>query len=438
MKRALIITYYWPPSGGGGVMRWLKMSKYLPEFGWQPVIYTPSNPDPSVLDESLEKEIPHEAEIIRRPIWEPYDLYRKLTGKKKDAKFKAGYISEASQGSWKDRLSVFIRGNLLIPDPRVFWVKPSVKFLFKYINENPVDLIVTTGPPHSMHLIGLGLKRKVDIPWLADFRDPWTDSDFYHRLRLTGLSDTIHHRLEKKVLSSADFVTTVSMHLSCSLETIAGRKIEVVNNGYDPEDFEFESDTHGDNHFTISHFGAFNRDRNPANLWKALGELVRENLQFANDLKIQLIGQTDETVLQSIRENGLEKQLVVIPHKSHRDGLELLRQSGVLLLPVNDSPNAMGILPGKLYEYLALRRPIIAIGPPSGDIAAIIAETRSGFVHHFDDFTGLKKTVENLYQKYKEGNFIFNSGNYEKYSRKSLAGKIINIPFSTKKENNIP
>lgn len=429
MKRVLIITYYWPPSGGGGVMRWLKMSKYLPDFGWQPVIYTPLNPDPSVFDESLEKEIPQEAEIIRRPIWEPYDLYRKLTGKKKDTKFKAGYISEASRGSWKDKISVFIRGNLLIPDPRVFWVKPSVRFLCKYLNENPVDLIITTGPPHSMHLIGLGLKKKVGIPWLADFRDPWTDSDFYHRLRLTGLADFIHHRWEKKVLSSADFVTTVSMYLGRSMENIAGRKIEVVNNGYDPEDFNFESEIHADNHFTISHFGAFSRDRNPANLWKALGELSRENLQFAAVLKIQLIGQTDETVLHSIRENGLEKQLVVIPHKNHREGLEILRRSGILLLPVNDSPNAMGILPGKMYEYIALRRPIIAIGPPSGDVASIISETRSGFVHHFDDFTGLKKTVENLYNKFREGNLILNSGNYEKYSRKSLAEKIINIPF---------
>lgn len=196
MKRVLIITYYWPPSGGGGVMRWLKMSKYLPEFGWQPVIYTPENPDPSVKDESLLKEIHPIAEIVKTPIWEPYDIYRKLTGKKKSDSFKAGYISEASRGNWKDKISVFLRGNLLIPDPRAFWVNPSVRFLRDYLNQNPVDLIITTGPPHSMHLIGLKLKKHINVPWLADFRDPWTEIDFYHRLKLTRWADRIHQKLE--------------------------------------------------------------------------------------------------------------------------------------------------------------------------------------------------------------------------------------------------
>ncbi len=181
----LIITYYWPPAGGGGVMRWLKMAKYLPEYGWQPVIYTPENPDPSVIDESLLAEVPPEAEVVRRPIWEPYDLFRKLTGKSKESRFKSGYISEASRGSFKERLAVFLRGNLLIPDPRVFWVKPSVRFLRKYLAEHPVDLMISTGPPHSMHLIALKLKKYMKVPWLADFRDPWTGIDFYHRLKLT-------------------------------------------------------------------------------------------------------------------------------------------------------------------------------------------------------------------------------------------------------------
>lgn len=435
MKRVLIITYYWPPSGGGGVMRWLKMSRYLPEFGWQPVIYTPENPDPSVLDESLTREVAPETEIIRRPIWEPYDWYRKLTGKPKGEKFKAGYISEASRGSWKEKLSVFIRGNLLIPDPRVFWVKPSIRFLKNYLKENPVDLVVSTGPPHSMHLIGLGLKRKLGIPWLADFRDPWTDIDFYHRLRLTRLADAIHHHLEKKVLASADFVTTVSPQICRSMETIAGRKIELVNNGYDPEDFEFDTETADDGSFTISHFGAFNRDRNPAILWRVLRELSQEDPRFATDLKIQLIGQTDETILQDIREAGLEKQLTVIPHKKHREGLELLRHSKVLLLPINDAPNMLGILPGKMYEYLALQRPIVAIGPPEGDFAAIITETQSGMVHAFGDYPGLKKSINDLYLKFNEGTLSVNSGNYEKYSRRSLAQKIISIPFSAEKDD---
>ena len=253
-------------------MRWLKMSKYLPEFGWQPVIYTPENPDPSVTDESLETEVHPTTEIIRTPIWEPYDLYRRLTGKKSDTKFKSGYISEAARGNWKEKLSVFLRGNLLIPDPRVFWVRPSIKFLHKYLANNPVDLIVTTGPPHSMHLIGAGLKKHFkNIPWLADFRDPWTEIDFYHRLKLTRLADAMHRKMEKKILKMADIVTTVSPYLKGTTEKLAGRRVDVIYNGFDPADFSLEiSPDH--NYFSISHFGAFNRDRNPSFLWKALGE----------------------------------------------------------------------------------------------------------------------------------------------------------------------
>ena len=240
MKKVLIITYYWPPSGGGGVMRWLKMSKFLPELGWQPVVFTPENPDPSVTDESLLQEIHKDIIEIKTPIWEPYDFFRKITGKKSGTKFKSGYISEASEGNWKNKIAVFIRGNFLIPDPRKFWIKPSIKYLTKYLAENHVDLIISTGPPHSMHLIALGLRNKFDIPWIADFRDPWTDIDFYHKLKLTRLADRIHRKLEKRVLARANHIVTVSPGCASDLEKIAKRKIEVINNGFDPTDFDFE------------------------------------------------------------------------------------------------------------------------------------------------------------------------------------------------------
>lgn len=436
MKRVLIITYYWPPSGGGGVMRWLKMSKYLPEFGWQPVIYTPENPDPSVIDESLEAEIHPETEIIRTSIWEPYNLYRRLTGKKSEIKFKSGYISEASRGNWKEKLSVFLRGNLLIPDPRVFWVRPSIKFLRKYLANNPVDLIVTTGPPHSMHLIGAGLKKHFkNIPWLADFRDPWTQIDFYHRLKLTRLADAMHRKMEKKILKKADIVTTVSPYLKGTTEKLAGRRVEVIYNGFDPADFNLEiSPDH--NNFTISHFGAFNRDRNPSFLWKALGELKLENSDFASVLKIQLIGQTNETIITEIEEEGLLENLTVYNHKQHLEGLELLAKSQILLLPLNDAPNVKGILPGKMYEYMALRRPILAIGPTDGDFAKIIHETRTGFVHSFNDQQGIKSTLLKLYTDFKVRKLDVNSSGYERFSRKNLAREIINLPFASAADGN--
>jgi glycosyltransferase involved in cell wall biosynthesis len=429
MKRVLIITYYWPPSGGGGVMRWLKMSKYLPEFGWQPVIYTPENPDPSVKDESLLKEIHPIAEIVKTPIWEPYDIYRKLTGKKKSDSFKAGYISEASRGSWKDKLSVFLRGNLLIPDPRVFWVNPSVRFLRDYLRKNPVDLMITTGPPHSMLLIGLKLKKYLDIPWLADFRDPWTEIDFYHRLKLTSWADRKHRTLEKKVLKSADIVTTVSPYLKNTTEKLAGRRVDVIYNGFDPEDFQFVK-VEGDSLFTISHYGAFNRDRNPSALWRALQILKENSDDFARMLRIQLIGQTDESILREIRESGLEENLKLEGHLPPREGLQLLSGSQVLLLPLNDAPNVKGILPGKMYEYLALQRPILAIGPSDGDFAEILHSTHAGITCNFQDTTKMVDSLGKWYKSFLKGNLNIDSGGYDRFSRQNLARQIINLPFA--------
>ncbi|GAB1451277.1 glycosyltransferase family 4 protein [Draconibacterium sp.] len=426
MKKVLIITYYWPPSGGGGVMRWLKMSKFLPELGWQPIIYTPENPDPSVIDESLLKEIHPEIIELKTPIWEPYDFYRKITGKKTGEKFKSGYISEASEGNWKSKLSVFIRGNFLIPDPRMFWIKPSIKYLSKYLNENPVDLIISTGPPHSMHIIALGLKKKFDIPWIADFRDPWTDIDFYAKLRLTKWADKKHHKLELKVLTTADHVVTVSPGCASDIEKIAHRKIEVINNGFDPTDYDFE--TPGlDETFTISHFGAFNKDRNPATLWKVLGELASADTDFKKLLRIKLIGQTDKSVISDIEINNLKENLVVSEHLPHHDGLVELSKSQVLLLPLNDAPNVKGILPGKMYEYMALRRPILALGPTDADYAKILKETNTGVPLGFDDAEGIKESLQAYFKLFKAKKLTVQSGAYEKYSRKSLAGQFVKL-----------
>jgi glycosyltransferase involved in cell wall biosynthesis len=431
MKRVLIITYYWPPAGGGGVMRWLKMSKYLPDWGWQSVICTPENPDSSVLDESLLQEVPPEAEILKVPIWEPYDLYRKLSGKPKSVKFKAGHISEAAKGSWKDKLAVFIRGNLLIPDPRVFWVKPAFRFLKKYLKEHPVDLIVSTGPPHSMHLVALKLKKHFPTPWLADFRDPWTEIDFYHQLKLTWLADKIHHLLEKKVLINAGVVTVVSPDIKRTTEKLCGRTVEVVYNGYDPEDF-VDIEPVDNLFFVVSHFGAFNRTRNPSALWKAMDELGDKLPAFKELLKIRLVGQTDSNIVNELGHLGLSGQIEIIPHLNHKAGLKFLGQSAVLLLPLNDAPNAKGILPGKMFEYLALGRPVLAIGPKESDCEEIILKTKAGFYCDFGDKEGLKASLEKLFTAWQKGETKMANKNMEAFSRRNLAREIMELGFPGK------
>jgi hypothetical protein len=220
MKRLLIITYYWPPSGGAGVQRWLKFVKYLRNFGWEPVIYTPSNGEIPVEDLTLFKDIPPGIEVLTLPIWEPYDLYKKFIGQKKGEKINTGFLTERKKPRLTEKIAVWLRGNFFIPDARKFWVKPSIKYLTEYLVNQPVDAMVSTGPPHSMHLIAMGLHQKFKTPWLADFRDPWTNIDFYADLMLTKSADALHHRLELAVLHSATKVVSIGRTMSDELSAL--------------------------------------------------------------------------------------------------------------------------------------------------------------------------------------------------------------------------
>jgi glycosyltransferase involved in cell wall biosynthesis len=277
-----------------------------------------------------------------------------------------------------------------------------------------------------MHLIALGLKEKFEIPWIADFRDPWTDIDFYHKLKLTKWADKKHRRLEKKVLKKADHIVTVSPGCATDLERIAHRKIEVIYNGFDPMDYQFAK-PEPDQNFTISHFGAFNKDRNPVSLWVALKQISENDVEFKKLLRIHLIGQTDESIVNDIKNNNLAENLVLTDHLPHKEGLIQLSKSQVLLLPLNDAPNVKGILPGKMYEYMALRRPILALGPTDADYAQILLETNSGIPLNFDDIEGIKNSIQNYFQLFKENKLEVDSGAYERFSRKSLAEQFVNL-----------
>lgn len=427
MKRVLIITYYWPPSGGSGVQRWLKMSKYLPENGWQPVIYTAEDAEYPVEDPSLAQDVAPEAEVIRRPIVEPYTFYKKFLGMKKGEKVKAGFINEgAKKSGWKESLSVWLRGNLFIPDARCWWVKPSVKFLTGYLKDHPVDAMVSTGPPHSMHLIARALHIKFNIPWVADFRDPWTDIDYYKDLKLTRCADKKHHRLERQVLTEATRVVTVGWDCAKGLENHGAKDVTVITNGYDFSEI-FNEKYQKTSTFTMSHIGIIGANRNPETFWETLSEICVETDENKS-LKIRLIGQTDNSVMESIKRNKIENYVEIIPYIPHNQVIEEQRKSDVLLLFVNNTPNAKGILTGKLFEYMASGRPILCIGPEDGDSARILNETKTGITVDFDDKEKMKSVILDLIAKHKENQLITNGVKaVEKYSRRNLTKEFVTI-----------
>lgn len=423
MKKVLIITYYWLPSGGAGVQRWVKFSKYLREFGWEPVIYTPENPEYPSLDHSFMNDIPADVEIVKKPIWEPFDIYRSLFGKKGQT-INAGFISEDKEKGWKDKLSVWIRGNFLIPDPRKFWVLPSVKFLRNYLKENPVDAIITTGPPHSMHLIGMKLKKYFpDLKWVADFRDPWTNIDFYKDLYLMKWADHQHHRLEKKVVQNADAITVVSRGMQEEFGLLQPKSLHIIPNGYDEDDVKIVQPPL-DKHFTISHIGTLNSARNPLVVWKALKYFCAENENFNKDLRIQLIGKVDFSVLESVKKYGLKKYLIKTEYLTHDEAIKKQQSSQVLLLLINRSGNAKGILTGKFFEYLASKRPVLGVGPLDGDAAAILNETKTGLMVDFDDVAAAKKAILHYYELYKKNALILSSTSVDHYSRRNLTKEL--------------
>jgi glycosyltransferase involved in cell wall biosynthesis len=427
MKKVLILTYYWPPSGGAGVQRWLKFVKYLKEFGWEPIVYTAENGEMPEIDASLEKDVPKDVVVLKTPIWEPYNAYKKLIGQKKDQKINAAFLNENKKTSALNNFAVWVRGNFFIPDARKFWIKPSIKYLNNYLIENKIDAIISSGPPHSMHLIAKSLKQKhPHIKWVADFRDPWTNIDFYKDLKLSAWADKKHKRLEKEVLQQSDAVISVGKLMSDELAMIIGTqhsKFKVITNGYDEDDL-IKTNVEKDKKFSIAHIGTLVKTRNPIGLWKVLSELVSEDQAFKNALEIKLVGKLDIAVKESINDYNLSSFVNKIDYMPHDKVIEEQQRSRVNLLLVNQTPNAKSILTGKFFEYLSAGAPVLAIGPIDGDVAFILNETKAGMISDFNDTVTLKKNVLELF---KNQNITRNEDEIKKYSRKNLTKKLAEI-----------
>jgi glycosyltransferase involved in cell wall biosynthesis len=426
LKRVLIITYYWEPAGGGGVQRWVKFVKYLREFGWEPVVYTVSNGDYPILDPTLAAEIQNDIEVIKTPIWEPFDLYKRFTGKKKEQKMDANFLSEGKKWRLKDKLAVFVRGNFFIPDARRFWIKPSVQFLTTYLKGQPVDAVISTGPPHSCHLIGLGVKEKFNLPWIVDYRDQWTQIDFYKELNLTWLADKRHKYLERKVLDNCDRITPIGKTMGEDLIAISNTPYTVITNGFDESD-KANLATVLDDKFTITYIGTMNNARDPKVLWRALAELKDEQHPLVQKVEVKLVGKIEESIKQSVAESKVEELVDFVGYVNHKEALQIQNRAQILLLVINKTWNNKSILTGKIFEYLASNRPVLCIGPKDGDAAEIINQAGSGLVVEYEEVAVVKEQLKNWYQSYLSNTLSTKSSNIDIYSRRSLTQKMATV-----------
>jgi len=423
MKKVLIISYYWPPAGGPGVQRWLKFVKYLPDFAIQPIVFIPKNPNYPIIDHDLEKEVSSRAQIISFPINEPYK-WAHFFSKKKTQTLSSGLISQPKKQNFIEKMMLWIRGNCFIPDARIGWVNPSVNYLEKYIADKNIDTIITTGPPHSVHLIGLNLKKKINLRWIADFRDPWTSIGYHKELKLTEKSAQKHKSLEQEVLQFADDIIVTSFSTKVEFAEITSQPIHVITNGYDVEYIEKQP---MDEKFTLSHIGSLLSERNPRVLWKALKELIKENEDFRHDFQLKLIGKVSQEIYDVIHEFRLQDYTQFVGYVSHKEALIQQRKSQVLLLIEIDSFQTRAIIPGKLFEYMAAERPILAIGPEDADYAKIIKETNTGVCCLYENKDKIKETLLQMYHQYKANNLKVYAMGLQYYSRKKLTEKLANI-----------
>jgi glycosyltransferase involved in cell wall biosynthesis len=414
-KKVLIIAYYWPPSGGSGVQRWLKFVKYLPSFGWKPYVFTPANPSFEIKDDSLLKDVPVEAEIIRFPIWEPYSLFNSLSGKKQSA---GSFVSETP--SFFQKVSIWIRGNFIVPDPRVFWVRPSVKFLTEYLKKNSITTIITTGPPHSIHLIGLKLKRKnPSLKWLADFRDPWSEWGLLDSLRVGALAKNSHRRLEKKVLQAADEVITITPFYVKQFERLSGRKVKLLTNGFDDDDF-VNFKLKKSERFLIRHVGIVNEKCDPRPFMKIVAEWCNRNEEIRKATTIEFVGQVHPSFRKFVMDDKVLSMITVftdpVPHQALMD---IYATSAVAVLILTGYKDAEGYMPGKLFEYIATGLPVLGVGPTTGDAASVLNSGQNGRMFDHTDREGITKFLEKSFNDWKSPDQV-SQKTISVYSRKEL------------------
>ena len=454
MKRVLIISYYWPPTGGSGVQRWVKFAKYLPSEGWQPVIYTPENPEQLAVDESLAAEVPAEAEIIKTHITEPYELYKKFLKKSGHSK-EAVEVNpvNAQNKTFAQKAAMWVRGNFFRPDPRCLWIRPSVKFLKKYLKEHPVDLIVSTGPPQSMHIIGMKLARETGLPWIADFRDPWTKIFYFKHLSMTQATERWHRRMEKRVLDEASVVVAVSPLVQQEFQNMTQTPVELITNGFDECDFEQGApDQSGLSHpgldqatnidpdqksrlaaggpdkdFEITHTGLFAADGNPTTLWKVLAAKCTKDEEFRKHLRIRFVGKTDDAILEAVREEGLDGHLTDMGYQPHAVAIREQRTASLLILPLRKEPEYRAVLPGKLFEYLASWRPVLGIGQPDGAMSMILNTTKTGVVLNWEDEASITRFIDLCWKNHLKGELTVDDADISQFTRRNLTHRMAEL-----------
>ncbi len=422
MKKVLIITYHWPPSGGITVLRCLKFVKYLRQFGWEPVVFTVKDANYQYIDFSNEKDIPENIEIHKVAAFEPTKIFKLISGRKKNQPLQNITSNSSKKKGFVDFFGMWIRGNFFIPDARAFWIKPSVKYLNNYLKTHQIDAILTDGPPHTNTVIGLKIAQKHAIPWLADFQDPWTQVDYYTQLYIGKRADKKHRRLEQETFNTAAKTTIASDTWKLDLESIGAKNVDVIYYGFDEDEFKNYTPKQATD-FIFFHGGLLGSDRNPISFIKALSEIIEKHPDLKSKIKIRLAGEVDVAVQSTFKNYGLEENVEYLGMISRVQILEEYENASHLILPINNALNAAGRIPGKLFEMLRSEKPIIVFGPDEGDVKKIIDKTKRGQSFEYKNEVGILSFLTDLIVS-NIPLVIDNSSDISAYSNEQLTKKI--------------
>ncbi|UYZ64513.1 glycosyltransferase family 4 protein [Hymenobacter weizhouensis] len=426
--RLLVITYYWPPSGGAGVQRSLKFVKHLPALGVEPTVLTvdPARGAYPVLDYSLEADVPPGVRVLRTDTFEPFDSYRKLTGK---AVPYGGFANE-SKTSLAQRLFKFVRGNVFIPDARRGWNRYVLRAVAELLAAGEqFDAVLTSSPPHSTQLIGRELKRRYGLRWLADLRDPWTDIYYYPELQHTPPARWLDARYERQVLLEADEVLVTSPNtkrllLGKSPQLLAD-KFHVLPNGYDEDDFRTPS-TPPTDALLITHTGTITETYHIEQLLAALAECQRRHPDVP--LRLRFVGKVSAGVQQQVEQAGLAAQTEFVPFVPHDESVRYLLRSTVLLMAIPDVENNFGILPGKVFEYLAANKPVLCVGPVGSDADTLLEECGAGRALPYDGYAAMLEQLETLVAQWRiSPNLDLPALSHARYSRRALTERLVEL-----------
>lgn len=391
-KKVLIVTYYWPPSGGAGVQRWLKFAKYLPEFGWEPIILTvdPVYAAYPVTDYSLVNDLPASLKVYSTPALDYFSIY-----KKDPTKIPSAGFANNTDKSFKGKILRFVRGNFFIPDPRKGWNKYAVKKACELIKAEGINHIITTSPPHSTQLIGLRLKKKFpDIKWIADLRDPWTDIYYYKQFYPTVFSKAIDLKFEKSVLKNSDKIITVGTSLKVLFSSKVNgleQKIEVITNGYDQTDFT-EAQLFNPARFTLTYVGTLS-DIYPI---EGLIPALKTMHSSGKDFLLRFVGTVSEKTRRMIEGEIPGKYLEFLPYAVHNEAIRFMTNSSLLILIIPLHQSSKSIITGKIFEYLASGKPVLCLGPVDGDAAEIISKCKAGRTFSYFDTANISKFVKSI------------------------------------------